>query len=288
MKYSKWYLILLFFGICVHASAQNNTLGIYGNAFLPGNDLKKAGWKYGGGFSFEFISQDLVAKKTLPLHVYLGGGVDVNFAGSKKVDSVVFNTPNNDKGYVTLSNNVIGIWVGPRVGLRVGNWEPYFDVHLAARGFGSELSNTFYRTPAGYTSSSSSSGQTVSRGMWGGAVGLMYVFKNGFRFDLRYSYAQAAGFNSTDIRTLKYDATQTTPISYGKTPVSLTEMGLIRIGFMIPLMNKQQRRQYRQQQLMMDGGSQPRYNNGGGYTPRQNGQKPTVKPGGGSKPKVGN
>jgi hypothetical protein len=254
MKHVKCYLFLLFSGVCSSLLAQNNTLGIYGNAFLPGQDLKRPDGNMEVALSFEFISEDLVAKKNLPLHVYLGGGVDVNFTGSKKVDSVVFRSPNNDKGYVTLSNNVVRSLGESSHWITVGNREPYFDAHVAARGFGNELTNTFYRTPVGYNSSSSSSGQTISRGMWGAALGIMYVFKSGFRFDLRYSYAQSKGFNSADIRTLKSDVTQSTPISYTKTSIALTEIGMIRIGFMIPLMNKRRRRrQYQQQQIMQNG-----------------------------------
>jgi hypothetical protein len=147
MKTNKLKATLLFVIFAVSVSAQNNsTIGFYLNIFKPGEALKASGWKTSAGFSAEYISKSLWNPKKGPLNFYLGGGFDINAGGSKRVDSVVFNTPNNDKGYMSLTNTVVGVWVGPRISFTIphSGIQPYIDGHIASRSFGNNLNNTFY------------------------------------------------------------------------------------------------------------------------------------------------
>lgn len=263
----KYYFISLFIlGLGSAATAQHH-IGFYLNGASPYNQLKDSGYRHGIGFSFEYLSPSLFAPKTRsPFEVRIGAGIEFFHHGSsKKVENLVFNTPNNDLGSSKLQNQLFGFYVAPKFIFNIGRVSPYVDVFANARIFNSYQVNRFNREVQGYERTTSKPVVQNTAAHYGGSLGIIYNLGSRFAFDARVSYSTGSAINFVDLNSPTRDPDMASGIVYRKINTPVSDMLTYRIGVLIKIDCTHTSRPHNQT---------PRHENRIDYTP----STPTPKP----------
>lgn len=227
-------IVIIFILTAMPATAQHY-FGLYLNGSTPLNELKDSAYRNGIGFSMEYLSPTLIKAGNFEARV--GAGIDfLHFGRSKKVEDLVFNTPNNDKGYSRLENYSFDIQIAPKFIYNAGKISPYIDLFTGIRGFYSTQTNTFNKQVQGYEKSSSNTLLQNAVVHSGGSVGLIYNLTSSVAFDLRFSYSTGAGIKFTDLGSARKDPAYESNILYRNTnTVKNSDLFIFRIGVLFKL-----------------------------------------------------
>lgn len=233
----KYCLIsLLILGLGGSTTAQHH-IGFYLNGASPYNQLKDSGYRHGIGFSVEYLSPSLFAPNVRkPFEVRIGAGIEFFHHGSsKKVENLVFNTPNNDLGSSKLQNQMFGFYVAPKFIFNVGRVSPYFDVFANARIFNTYQVNRFNREVQGYERTSNKPVVQNGAAHYGGSLGLIYNLGSRFAFDARVSYSTGSAINFVDLNSPARDPDLASGIVYRTINTPVSDLLTYRIGILIKL-----------------------------------------------------
>ncbi|KAB2917703.1 MAG: hypothetical protein F9K23_04785 [Bacteroidetes bacterium] len=235
-----YMLAFLMLGIVSFAGAQHH-IGFYLNGATPFNQLNDSGYRNGIGFSAEYLSPSLFAPNTRsPFEVRVGAGIEFFHHGSsKKVEDLVFNTPNNDLGSSKLQNQMFGFFVAPKFIFNVGRFSPYVDVFANARIFNSYQVNRFNKEVQGYERTSNKPVVQNAAAHYGGSVGLIYNLGSRIAFDARVSYSTGSAINFVDLKSPAKDPDLASGITYRTVRTPVSDMLTYRIGILIKLDNVQ-------------------------------------------------
>ncbi len=232
-------LVTLLFFAALQCQSQHY-LGFYLNGSRPLGSLNDSGWRKGLGFSFEYLSKPLLSKEEDDedregFDIRIGAGLDFQWHGHRRFDSLPFNTTNSDTGYAKFGHNTFGFFVGPKLVYKINDWEPYLELNLAIRSFNTSQVNTFYKEVAGYERSTSS---TVNQ-YWVPHIGLgLGVIKHlGKRaiFDLRLCYSMGGRIKMTSLPDTKLGQNGQDAFVHKYVYPSASNMLFFRVGFMFRL-----------------------------------------------------
>ncbi len=225
------YFILIFFFLFTNLKSQN--IGFYFNASSPQKSLQNLGYKNGLGFSFEYLSNQLIKKESFSLRLSIG--LDAQWHGHKNIDSIIFNTSNNDKGYSRFENLCSGLFLGPKFTFNYGLWEPYFELNLALRQFITNQINTFYKAPIDYQKSTSTLILSNNTNHYGLGFGTLYHITGNILFDMRVSYSNGTKTDFVNLNSVSLAKNGVENFDYKIMKANTSDLLFYRIGFIFHL-----------------------------------------------------
>ena len=225
------YLIFVYFFLVTSLNSQN--LGLYFTGSCPQKSLQNLGYKNGLGFSLEYLSNQLIKKESFCLRLSIG--FDAQWHGHKNIDSITFNTPNNDKGYSRFENSCVGLFLGPKFTFNYGLWEPYFELNLAFRQFMTNQISTFYKEPIDYQKSTSTSILSNNTNHYGLGLGSLYHITDNILFDMRVSYSFGTKTDFVSLNSVSLGKNGVDSYDYKIMKANASDLLFYRIGFIFHL-----------------------------------------------------
>ncbi|HYG16787.1 MAG TPA: hypothetical protein VEC12_13605 [Bacteroidia bacterium] len=228
-------LIALAFLLPAKVYAQPS-IGFYFNGSYPLGKLKNSGYRNGAGISFEFISGPVLKNRRNSVQMRIGGGFEFLNYGSAKVKDLVFNTPNNDLGYVTFKNSMSSFYLGPKFVFNAGGVvRPYIDVFGAVRGFNTTLTSTFNEEIPEYERSTSKRLLRNTVAHYGASTGLLIGLTRRMEFDLRFSYSRGGSIKFAGLNTVGKDPDFESNYTYREIKSPVSDVFIFRLGLSIKL-----------------------------------------------------
>ncbi|MSQ78858.1 MAG: hypothetical protein EXR21_04170 [Flavobacteriaceae bacterium] len=214
--------------------------GFYLNGSRPLGSLHDSGWRKGLGFSFEYLSKPLLSKEEDDedregFDLRIGSGLDFQWHGSRRFDSLPFKTTNNDTGYTKFGHNTFGLFVGPKLVYKVNDWEPYLELNLAIRNFNTSQVNTFYKEVAAYERSTSTNVNHYWIPHIGLGLGVMKQLGKRAIFDMRVCYSMGGRIKMTSLPDIKLGQNGQDAFIQKYVHPSASNMLFFRVGFMFKL-----------------------------------------------------
>lgn len=210
--------------------AQSGMLGFYLNGSRPLNEFKDSNYRNGLGFSIEYLSRPLFKTRANWFEVRLGLGWEYFYQGGKKADSLIFNTPNEDQGFVEIKNEMQSLYIGPKFVFNLGRISPYVDVFGAMRTFTSWQKNEFYNNVEGYEKYSNKRLMKTALGHAGASVGFLYNLSRTAVFDFRVSYTHGGAVSYVNLPTVGKDPDFANNIKYQSIKSPVSDMLIFRVG----------------------------------------------------------
>lgn len=226
-------IIYLITAVCAVSTASMGQAytGFYLIGSTPLNEFRDNRYRDGIGFSWEFMSNDLLRNSAKGVDFRLGGGLDFLSCNSVK-NSVLLNTPNADPGSLRVKNTHVGlVGIARFTFAPEQQFSPYIDLFAGGRSFSSyQLIKSDKEIPEFEKESRKS---IVEKGAfhYGVSGGVLYNVNDWLSVDARLSYSVGGVASFVPLHTVRKDGNE---VKYD-TRASKTDMLIFRLGVIFRL-----------------------------------------------------